>query len=68
MLGLILPLAIAATVITVLAYRCAGISPIMFLRKTFAPLSKMEFWFPPCPFCWAARFAVAGLAVAIIIR
>jgi hypothetical protein len=51
-----------ALFLTTVAIGCAGIDPFVTIRKTFAPLSTKEFWFPPCPFCWAAR-AVALVAV-----
>lgn len=54
--------------VTVAAGLCAGISPMKFLRKTFVPLTKREFWLPPCPFCWAARAAAATLMVAVAVH
>lgn len=55
----IVGLLVLATVATML---CAGINPLTTLRKTFLPMTKKEFWFPPCPFCWVAR----GAAVLLI--
>lgn len=53
-------LALSTTaLLSVTAWACAGFpSPLPFLRKTFLPLTKAEFWFPPCPICWAARVAL----------
>jgi hypothetical protein len=36
-----------------------------FLRKTFVPTTKFDFWFPPCPLCWVARAAAMGLCVMV---
>ena len=38
------------------------------IRRTFLPLTKHEFWFPPCPLCWATRGAIVGLAVLMFGR
>lgn len=51
-----------------LAFLCAGlhvpgIKFKAFLRETLMPLSKREFWFPPCPLCWAVRVAALALVV-----
>lgn len=48
------------------AMRCAGISFIETTRKTFAPLTKNEFLFPPCAYCWAARAAALLLIFCIV--
>lgn len=33
------------------------------VRKTFVPMTKQEFWFPPCPICWLVRAAVVLTAI-----
>lgn len=51
--------------LTLAAITCAGINPLVTLRETFVPLTRREFWLPPCPFCWAAR-AAAVVCIGII--
>lgn len=38
------------------------------LRHIFMPRTKQEFWFPPCPLCWAARGAVVVGAVLLTVQ
>jgi disulfide bond formation protein DsbB len=36
-------------------------------RQIFVPVTKSEFWLPPCPLCWLARASLVvfiGLSVA----
>lgn len=44
-----------------------GAGPLRFLKATFTPLTKHDFWFPPCPLCWGvllASIVVIGLAIS----
>ncbi len=66
-------IAFAFAVMILATFACAqmheprGISIMPFLRKTFVPLTQREFWFPPCPMCWAVRVATVALAVYVFL-
>lgn len=46
----------------------AGHGYLSTLRQTFVPLTKREFWLPPCPLCWVARAAVLVVLVVVATR
>lgn len=62
----LVPLAILAVVSPFCGMAESGERLMAVLRKTFAPMTAREFWFPPCPLCWGAR-AFALVAIAAII-
>lgn len=37
-----------------------------FISSTFRPLTKREFWFPECEFCWIARAAALSALFVIV--
>ena len=42
-------------------------APIGALQKTFLPLTRRDFWLPPCPLCWALRAGAIGIAIAFVV-
>lgn len=43
-------------------------SLVTALQKTFIPTTSLQFWFPPCPFCWMARAAAVALIAIFIMN
>jgi len=49
------------------AMTCAGINPLVAIRKTLMPMTSREFWFPPCFLCWGVRGLTATAALVWVI-
>jgi hypothetical protein len=53
-------------------YKCAlshypEISPKRFILATFIPMTRKDFWFPPCPLCWGVRAVVVTTGVLFVV-
>lgn len=63
MLGAAFGVLAVAFLFGLVAIPCSGREFGPFLRMTFAPVTKQDFWFPSCPLCWVVR----GCVVAALI-
>lgn len=77
LMTLIVALLVACIVFLVLGFFCSTQTLIImrrdpeivmwYLQQTLLPLTRREFWLPPCPICWAARGCAVMLVVAVVL-
>lgn len=64
-----LMMSIPFLLVLLMAYACGsaafpeGLGVWAFMQKTFVPMTKRDFWLPPCPLCWLVRAAVVVVAI-----
>lgn len=67
MIGLIILIAIILGILSFAAWGCGDFPPVRpFIRRTFIPLTKHEFWFPDCGLCWAIRIITLFTIAAVV--